>query len=166
MLHIEVIQMLKDRKAKLALAESCTGGSLAALLTSVPGVSQVFWGGVVAYANEVKERILKVNPLEIQKFGAVSAPVAQAMAKGALTVMNSDWAIAITGVAGPSGGSVEKPVGTVFISIAGLKIANDGQAMTQQFLFSGNREEIQKASRQKALELLQEQIFKWDSINK
>lgn len=136
------------------------------MLTSIPGVSKVFMGGVVAYANEVKVHILKVNPLKIQSYGAVSASVAEEMAKGAMLQMNSDWSIAITGIAGPSGGSVEKPVGTVFISVAGRSIANDSQTMTQQFLFSGDREEIQKASRQKALELLQEQIFKWDSINK
>ena len=114
-----VIEKLRQRGETLAVAESCSGGGLGAALTAVPGASDVFLGGVIAYANAVKQGLLGVDPLELERWGAVSDPVAEAMALGARRVTGSDWALAITGVAGPGGGSDQKPVGLVHIAVAG-----------------------------------------------
>ena len=114
-----VIEKLRQRGETLAVAESCSGGGLGAALTAVPGASDVFLGGVIAYANAVKQGLLGVDPLELERWGAVSDPVAQAMALGAKRLTGSDWALAITGVAGPGGGSDQKPVGLVHIAVAG-----------------------------------------------
>ena len=114
-----VLEMLRQRGETLAVAESCSGGGLGAALTAVPGASDVFLGGVIAYANAVKQGLLGVDPLDLERWGAVSDPVAEAMALGARRVTGSDWALAITGVAGPGGGSDQKPVGLVHIAVAG-----------------------------------------------
>ena len=114
-----VLEKLRQRGETLAVAESCSGGGLGAALTAVPGASDVFLGGVIAYANAVKQGLLGVDPLELERWGAVSDPVAEAMALGARRVTGSDWALAITGVAGPGGGSDQKPVGLVHIAVAG-----------------------------------------------
>ena len=114
-----VIERLRQRGETLAVAESCSGGGLGAALTAVPGASDVFVGGVIAYANAVKQGLLGVDPLDLERWGAVSDPVAEAMALGVQRVTGSDWALAITGVAGPGGGSDQKPVGLVHIAVAG-----------------------------------------------
>jgi nicotinamide-nucleotide amidase len=116
-----VLALLRQRGQTLAVAESCTGGGLGAALAAVPGASDVFLGGVIAYANAVKQGLLGV-PLDLlETHGAVSDPVAQAMAEGARRVTGADWALAITGVAGPGGGSDAKPVGLVHLAVAGPK---------------------------------------------
>ena len=128
---------------------------MAHLITEVAGSSAYFWGGVVSYANEVKINVLGVSEQDLQKYGAVSEPVAIQMAQGARRVTGADWAVSTTGIAGPDGGTPEKPVGTVWIGIAG---PNGAQA--QQFHFAWARERnIAKASF-KALELLSENIQK------
>ncbi|MHA3961272.1 competence/damage-inducible protein A [Synechococcus sp. LTW-G] len=114
-----VLQQLRLRGQTVAVAESCTGGGLGAALAAVPGASDVFLGGVIAYANGVKQGLLGVPAELLQAHGAVSDPVAQSMAEGARRVTGSDWGLAITGVAGPGGGSDEKPVGLVHLAIAG-----------------------------------------------
>jgi nicotinamide-nucleotide amidase len=114
-----VLEKLRQRGQTLAVAESCSGGGLGAALAAVPGASDVFQGGVIAYANAVKQGLLGVDPLVLERWGAVSDPVAEAMAQGARRVTGSDWALAITGVAGPGGGSDSKPVGLVHIAVAG-----------------------------------------------
>ena len=114
-----VLEKLRQRGETLAVAESCSGGGLGAALTAVPGASDVFLGGVIAYANAVKQGLLGVDPLDLERWGAVSDPVAEAMALGIQRVTGSDWALAITGVAGPGGGSDQKPVGLVHIAVAG-----------------------------------------------
>lgn len=114
-----VLQQLRQRGQTVAVAESCTGGGLGAALAAVPGASDVFLGGVIAYANGVKQGLLGVPAELLQAHGAVSDPVAQAMAEGARRVTGADWGLAITGVAGPGGGSDEKPVGLVHLAIAG-----------------------------------------------
>lgn len=114
-----VIGLLKEQRQTLAVAESCTGGGVAARLCGVPGASDVFWGGVVAYANELKETLLEVPPFVIKKAGAVSKDTALAMAVGLARKLDADYSLAITGVAGPGGGSEEKPVGTVHLALAG-----------------------------------------------
>ncbi|RPH34336.1 MAG: competence/damage-inducible protein A [Bacteroidales bacterium] len=118
----EVIgRLLKLNNASLSTAESCTGGAIAHLITQVPGSSEYFKGSVVAYSNTVKEELLGVNPDIIKKNGAVSKSVVEAMAKGVKEKLKTDYAIAVSGIAGPDGGTVEKPVGTVWIAIASNK---------------------------------------------
>lgn len=114
-----VLELLRQRGQTLAVAESCTGGGLGAALAAVPGASEVFLGGVIAYANAVKEGLLGVPAELLALHGAVSDPVAKAMAEGARRATGATWAIAVTGIAGPGGGSAEKPVGLVHLAIAG-----------------------------------------------
>lgn len=113
-----VLQRLQQQGRTLALAESCTGGLLAAKLTDVPGTSSVLRGGVVAYANEAKTALLGVAPTLLQQHGAVSEPVAASMADGARARFAADVAVATTGIAGPGGGTPQKPVGTVCFAVA------------------------------------------------
>lgn len=115
----EVIDRLcKQKKVSLSIAESCTGGNIAHLITSQPGCSDYFKGGVVAYDNEVKRNLLNVSELDLKEHGAVSQPVVEQMARGIRTLLNTDIAVATSGIAGPTGGTDEKPVGTVWIAVA------------------------------------------------
>lgn len=114
-----VIGLLRKNKVSISTAESCTGGNISGLLTSVPGSSSVYKGGIIAYSNEIKENILNVKHETLNHFGAVSKECAMEMASGVRTTCNSDFSLSVTGIAGPSGGTVEKPVGTVWIGIAG-----------------------------------------------
>ena len=114
-----VLERLRQRGETLAVAESCTGGGLGAALTAVPGASEVFLGGVIAYANSIKQGLLAVPEALLAAHGAVSDPVAMAMAEGVRHRTGSTWALAVTGIAGPGGGSAEKPVGLVHIALAG-----------------------------------------------
>lgn len=114
-----VLDRLRQRGQSVAVAESCTGGGLGAALAAVPGASDVFLGGVIAYANRVKQEVLGVPEALLETHGAVSDPVAEAMAEGARRLTGADWGLAITGVAGPGGGSEQKPVGLVHIAVAG-----------------------------------------------
>lgn len=128
-------RLLKRKGLTLSLAESCTGGKLASLFTAIPGCSQYFKGGVVSYSNETKQNILKVNSDDIEKYGAVSQTVVEQMALGARKIFNSDCAVAISGIAGPGGGTAEKPVGTVWIAVS-----YKDRLIAQKFLFSNSRE--------------------------
>ncbi|MFQ6539676.1 MULTISPECIES: competence/damage-inducible protein A [Aphanothece] len=114
-----VLEQLRRRGETVAVAESCTGGGLGAALAAVPGASDVFLGGVIAYANAVKQQLLGVSAEDLERHGAVSDPVALAMAAGARRLTGATWAIAVTGIAGPGGGSEQKPVGLVHIAVAG-----------------------------------------------
>jgi len=114
-----VLERLRRRGETLAVAESCTGGGLGAALAAVPGASDVFLGGVIAYANSLKEGLLGVPPELLVEHGAVSDPVAIAMAEGVRRRTGSDWALSVTGIAGPGGGSAAKPVGLVHLGLAG-----------------------------------------------
>jgi nicotinamide-nucleotide amidase len=126
---------LKEKGLTLGLAESCTGGKLADLFTALPGCSHYFKGSIVCYANEIKQNVLGVNPLILAEHGAVSRQVVEAMVSGAQRILNVDCAIAVSGIAGPGGGTPEKPVGTVWIAV----LYKD-QMKSQKFYFSQNRE--------------------------
>ncbi len=147
-----LIRQIAQIGATVACAESCTGGNIAHLITTVPGASAFFLGGVVAYSNEVKKRVLGVQPADLEKYGAVSEPVALQMAQGVRRLTGAQWAVATTGVAGPDGGTPQKPVGTVWIAVAGPQ-----GARAEKFLFSPTRQRnIGRASVQALLLLLRE----------
>lgn len=144
-----VLDEARSRGLRLAVAESCTGGLIGVRLTEVPGSSEVFVGGVIAYDNAVKVNLLGVSEALLAEHGAVSEPVAGAMAEGAVRRFGVDGAISITGVAGPAGGSAEKPVGTVW-----LGCALNGTVETRRVLFPGTRPEIRARAAQAGLFLL------------
>ncbi|MEI9896317.1 MAG: competence/damage-inducible protein A [Chthoniobacter sp.] len=145
-----LVDLLTARGETLACAESCTGGSLANRLTNVPGASAVFLGGYVTYANAVKTRALGVDAGLIATHGAVSEPVAAAMAEGARLQTGADYALATTGIAGPDGGSEEKPVGTVFIALAGRM----GATLVERHRFPTDRKTFKDLVSLTAFELL------------
>jgi PncC family amidohydrolase len=132
--------LLRASGKTLVVAESCTGGLLAGAITSVPGSSDYFLGGVVAYHNAVKTRALGVPPRLIATRGAVSAEVALSMAEGALERYSADVSIATTGVAGPGGGSREKPAGTVWVAV----VVRDGDRYSHRFRFRGDRGKVRR----------------------
>ena len=144
---------LLARQQTLATAESCTGGLVGAALTNLPGSSAWYLGGVVAYANDLKIRLLGVPAETLAAHGAVSLETARAMAQGARAAAAADFAVSITGIAGPAGGTPEKPVGLVFIGVA----APHGTA-TFKHHFSGSRAEIRQAATEAALRHLLEAV--------
>ncbi len=147
-----VLNECHSRSLKLAVAESCTGGLLGARITAIPGSSEVFLGGVLAYDNSVKTELLGVDSGLVAAHGAVSEPVAVAMARGVRTRLSSDVGVAITGVAGPGGGTPEKPVGTVWIAIDGPAPRVVGLRLI------GDRTEVRQRAVQAALDLLRRQL--------
>jgi len=149
-----VVKLLVKRNQTVAVAESCTGGLLANRLTNVPGASAVFLAGYVCYANQAKIDMLNVDPQLIEKHGAVSEQVAQALAEHARVCAGSDYALATTGVAGPSGGSPEKPVGTVHIALA-----TPEETIAKKFFFPTDRETFKQIATQAALELLRRKLL-------
>ncbi len=140
---------LLQRQQKVCTAESCTGGLVAKTLTDQAGSSDWFERGFVTYSNLAKSEMLAVPASIIDDYGAVSEPVATAMASGALRHSQADFAVAVTGVAGPGGGSAEKPVGTVWIAVASVD-----EHTANRFQFNGDREAIREASLESALEAL------------
>lgn len=128
-------KLLTDNRLTLCLAESCTGGKLASLFTAIPGCSRYFRGGIVAYSNEVKQNVLAVSSDVLREQGAVSRQVVEQMARGARRIFNTNCSIAISGIAGPDGGTPEKPVGTVWIAVA-----CKNQLQAKKFHFSQSRE--------------------------
>lgn len=147
----QVVQTLSARNSWLATAESCTGGLMGHLVTNTPGASMVYKGGVIAYANDVKERILGVRSETLAQEGAVSEATALQMVAGACGLLGAEWGIAVTGIAGPGGGTPEKPVGLVYIAIQ----SPAGQQVWK-CLFTGDRESIKLATVEKSLKLLLE----------
>jgi nicotinamide-nucleotide amidase len=144
-----VVRLLTEQKKTLALAESCTGGNLAHRVTNVPGASSVFRGGVVSYANDAKEKFLGVRAGTLKQSGAVSEAVAREMAMGARKKFGADFAIAVTGIAGPAGGTKDKPVGTVFIALA----ARAGVEV-KQFFNPWDRATFKQVTADQALKML------------
>ncbi|MEM7007914.1 MAG: competence/damage-inducible protein A [Thermodesulfobacteriota bacterium] len=155
MLEEVVGNMLKEKSLTISTAESCTGGLLSDRITNIPGSSSYFLEGVVSYSNEAKAKILGVPTELIESNGAVSAPVVQAMAKGVRSLSGSDIGIGISGIAGPGGGSEEKPVGTVFIGFDSDKTGS----VAREFHFHGTREEIKLITVLNALYLIRKNLL-------
>jgi len=149
-----VVKLLVQLNQTVAVAESCTGGLLANRITNVPGASAVFLAGYVCYANQAKIDMLDVDPHLIEKHGAVSEQVVCALAEHARVCARSDYALATTGVAGPGGGSPEKPVGTVYIGLA-----DSGETIAKELFFPTDRETFKQIATQAALELLRRRLI-------
>jgi nicotinamide-nucleotide amidase len=151
-LETVIVRLLTAKSATLAIAESCTGGFLAHRITNVPGASAVFLAGYITYSNEAKTASLAVDPATILEHGAVSEPVARAMAEGARAKSGATFALATTGIAGPGGGSEAKPVGTAYIALAG------GETVVRHLFFPSDRETFKQLATQMALNLLRERL--------
>jgi nicotinamide-nucleotide amidase len=151
---ISVLIAYRKRGLRIATAESCTGGLIAAALTDVAGSSDVFERGFVTYSNDAKQELIAVPPAVLTKFGAVSAETAEAMARGALARSRADVAISVTGIAGPDGGSSEKPVGLVWFGLA----RKGGPSLTVREIFPGDRAAIRQAAVARALVLLEDAV--------
>jgi nicotinamide-nucleotide amidase len=154
-LETVVVKLLKQRKQTLATAESCTGGLIANCITNVPGASEVFLAGYVTYANSSKTDILHVDPKLIEQHGAVSETVARAMAEGARARSASTYGLATTGIAGPCGGSDQKPVGTVYVALASA----DSATILEKLFFPTDRETFKQLAAQTALDLLRRRMI-------
>jgi nicotinamide-nucleotide amidase len=152
-----VIDLLAERKLRLTCAESCTGGKIASLLTEVAGASQVFEAGFVTYANAIKHRVLGVSEASLEQFGAVSEAVVREMLSGALRVSGADLGVSVSGIAGPSGGSDDKPVGTVWLAWGGLENMH-----AHAFYFPGSRAFFQKIVSALALDLIRRELLAID----
>ena len=145
----EVLSALAGKT--LVTAESCTGGGIGAALTAVPGSSNVYKGGIISYTNWVKHRLLGVDEALLETVGAVSAPVAEAMARGAREALQADIAVSVTGLAGPGGDEFGNPVGTVFIGYCDEKTV-----LSRHFCFPGDREAVRQSAAREALKLVLE----------
>jgi nicotinamide-nucleotide amidase len=151
----EVIgRILLENSHTLAVAESCTGGYISHLITSIPGSSNWYKGGITAYSNEIKQNLLGISAKSLGKHGAVSEQVVREMAEGARNKLEADYAVATSGIAGPTGGTEEKPVGTVWIAVAG-----PNKTVAEKFVFGDNRERNIIRSSQTALQMLRRLIF-------
>lgn len=157
-LATEVIEAAKKRKVRIVIAESCTGGLLSACLTEAPGASGVFDRGFITYSNDSKMAQLDVDRKTLADFGAVSAECAAEMAEGALRASHADMAVSVTGIAGPGGGTAEKPVGLVYIGILNGKKPNDHVVLKHNF--TGDRSAIRLATVEAALRGLKKEIGK------
>lgn len=146
----KIVETLKARGEVFCTAESCTGGQIAKTVTDLAGVSAVFFGGVVSYANEIKEKLLGVRHKTLEKYGAVSEQTAAEMATGAVRALGADFSVAVTGIAGPDGGSEEKPVGLVYIACAD----KNGNVKVTKNLFSGDRKAVRDQTTKTALQML------------
>ena len=149
-----VAALLRERGRTLAVAESCTGGSISARITALAGASEYYLGGVTSYSNEAKARLLGVSVPDIERFGAVSETVARQMAAGALERFGADYAVSTTGVAGPGGGTPEKPVGTVWMAIAWRTEKGETKTSARLMRFSELREQNIERAATHALNML------------
>ena len=145
----EVLSALRGKT--LVTAESCTGGGIGAALTALPGSSNVYKGGIISYTNWVKHHLLGVDEALLETVGAVSAPVAEAMARGVRETLQADVAVSVTGLAGPGGDEFGNPVGTVFIGYCDEKVN-----ISRYFCFAGNREQVRQCAAREALRLVLE----------
>jgi PncC family amidohydrolase len=149
MIVLEIMRLLKEKNQNLSVAESCTGGALSHEITKISGISLVFLGSITAYSNDSKNKILNIPKNILEKHGAVSEPTALKMAENCSSLFSSTWALSTTGIAGPEGGTLSKPVGLVFIGIYGPACA-----YAKEFIFTGNRLEHRQKTVQEALSIL------------
>jgi PncC family amidohydrolase len=149
----QLVEFLIEKKLTISTAESCTGGLIAKLITDVPGSSEVVIGGIVSYSNEMKLKWLGVQRKTLEKFGAVSEQTVGEMLDGIRKETGSDLAIAVSGIAGPTGGTPEKPVGTVFIGVAFRE-----QQVIQKYRFKGSREEVRMDAAEKVVDMIFAQV--------
>ncbi len=148
-----LVELLIENKMKLATAESCTGGLIAQKITSVPGASECFDCGVVTYSNEQKHKLLGVSEETLGKYGAVSEQTALEMCQGVKKLADADYGISVTGIAGPGGGTPEKPVGTVWIGICGTDIHK-----AEKYVFDGDRNQVRESTAKTALKIVKDAI--------
>jgi len=148
-----IINKLKQSNKTITFAESCTGGRIAAEFTAISGASSVLNGSVISYANEIKSKWLGVKKETLTQYGAVSKETVEEMLTGVLNMASADYAIAVSGIAGPTGGTDEKPVGTVYIGIK-----NSNTSIVQLHHFKGDRESIQKQATKHAITLLENNL--------
>lgn len=154
-LEERIVEHMREKELTLAAAESCTGGMLSSRIIDVPGVSEVYKAGFVTYANEAKQNLIGVKEETLKEFGAVSEQTAKEMVLGAMKAAKTDMAVATTGVAGPGGGTKEKPVGLVYIACG-----SEDDIIVERCLFKGTRSEIRQASVEHALGMLYKEIMK------
>ncbi len=152
---MDLVALLKKKKETLSTAESLTGGMIAARIVSLPGASEVFFGGIVSYTDKVKHALLGVPEDVLAAHTAVSAPVAEAMARGAAARLGTTMAVSATGVAGPTGGTESTPVGCVYIGLC-----HNGMSYAVRCQFSGTREEIREKTSNFALSLIEKELTK------
>jgi len=153
---MNIVPVLIEKKLKIATAESCTGGLIAKLITDISGSSECFGMGVVTYSNEAKQKLLGVSPETLKAYGAVSEQTAAQMCEGLLPLSGADIAISVTGIAGPSGGSPEKPVGLVYIGVCGRF-----GTWVEKHILTGTRDEIRNKTAQKALQITHRYIVQY-----
>lgn len=164
-LENELGKLLTEKNLKIACAESCTGGLLSSKLTDVAGSSAYVQGGIVSYSNDVKSSVLKVQPQTLRNFGAVSEQTAREMATNVREICGADIGVGITGIAGPDGGTVDKPVGTVYISVClstkistttsrGTSTRSSNKTVVQRFNFNGSRSEIKTQACEAAMKMV------------
>ena len=146
---VNLVELLKANGRTCATAESCTGGMIGSLITAVPGSSEVYLGGVVSYANSVKAGVLGVSVGTLETFGAVSEKCAAEMAEGARRLTGADIAVSVTGIAGPGGGSAEKPVGLVWFAVA-----TKSGTRSEKAIFAGSREDVRRSAAMHAVGML------------
>lgn len=154
-LAFSAIRTLLQTNNTLSIAESCTGGMIGAMITAIPGSSKVFFGGVIAYSNQVKQTLLGVPGEILLTYGAVSTQTVECMAQGVRRLMNTTCALSISGIAGPDGGTPEKPVGLVFIGIS-----HRDRCVSFRHLFSGERDGIRRQGAETALKHLLDELEK------
>ena len=152
-IEFEVAELLEQKKLHVTTAESCTGGLIAGALVNVPGISEWFGEGYVTYSNEAKEKLLGVSRETLTTCGAVSAETAGEMARGAADAAGADVAVAVTGIAGPDGGTAEKPVGLVYMGCF-----CKGELCVEKHIFAGDRAQVRAQSVQTALQLLKSML--------
>ena len=150
---IDIIETLKERNQSITFAESCTGGRIASAFTAISGASSILNGSAITYSNEIKSQWLGVREETLINYGAVSSECVEEMLEGICKMTNANYAIAVSGIAGPTGGTIEKPVGTVYI---GIKIPQN--IIINRYLFKGDREEVQSQATSKSIEILKKNI--------
>ena len=153
-LEERIVAIMREKKLNMAVAESCTGGMLSSRIIDVAGVSEVYKAGFVTYANEAKQNLLGVKEETLREFGAVSEQTAREMVLGAIKAAEADMAVATTGIAGPGGGTEEKPVGLVYIACG-----NNDAITVKKHLFEGDRQQVRESAVKAALRMLEEELF-------